>query len=227
MWEVVLVTLAWDVSEAAISEAASGSTRVARGIARWLLEYGARAHFYLRAPDKAHADGDLSLNMLRRVMKPTVDAVAELPKQQKRTFEHFISSGSSEVPYPAVQAMIKAMLKNFNLTQSSVRKFARLLEVEYAFGSGVIHGSQIEFFEVFGQRDQVLQHHERSSVFFCEDELLRIATCLLVLLHAIELHYKVTYRVHESAVNLRSFVRLDTPTTITQHNSLLRLLNIG
>lgn len=224
LWECVLTSLAWDISEAAISLSAFGSVRAARALNRLLLEYAARVHHYLYSPERAEADGALAENALRRAMKPTASAAAQ--DDRLKDLAAFVSSGSNDVSYPKVHEMLKAMLRNCELTSSDVRRYGRWLEAEYFLGSGIIHGSQIVLFDVVTGEGGGLDFNDRSTTFSRLDEMLRTVTNLLMLLSALQRRHRRDFgaAVHVEALNALGSSR--QRTTMARHNALCSILGI-
>lgn len=225
MWDCVLVTVALDLSEGATQLSYSGSLRAARSLNRSLLEYSARIHHYARHPDRAAVDGALALNMVRRIMGP----VASINDPRLDDVRRLVQSGSHDVPFPNVQIMIRSMLKNYNLTSSGTRHFGRWLETEYSLGSGIIHGSQILFLDVFSSHSTdlpggLISHRSR----FLErlDEMLRTITCNIAMLYALEIRYREFFGSNDLIFEVKKIHDGSSETTVGRHNALLSLLGI-
>jgi hypothetical protein len=96
MWQIALLTGAWDVSSAAVMLVSSNELRSARILDRTLSEYGFRLHQYTRKRERAVEDGEQFSNFIRHIMRPTSELRADMTDAEFKAFRSFISSGSAE-----------------------------------------------------------------------------------------------------------------------------------
>lgn len=222
MWHAALTTLAWDISDVAITVAAeSSSLRAARALNRILVEYAARVHLYLNYPHLAELHLDQAPNMLRRVMKPA----AANPKNDPNldAVKALVQSGTTKAKQPTSREMFTALVETFIGDPAERDPYIEFLEAEYALGSAYVHGSQVTFFDLADGNTV----HARTRVLHRQAELMRCATAMLVLLAGLERHHKRDFGVegHVSAVKgLGPFSRV---TSVGTHDTLGLLLGIG
>jgi hypothetical protein len=223
MWHTSLTTLAWDVSELAISAALDSSTlRGARSTNRMLLEYAARVHLYIASPGLAREHVNESSNMLRRVMKPVAGTPADAPGVE--AVKVFVESGTTKASQPRTREMMAAMVATFVADPSKREPFIDFLDAEYAMGSGYVHGSQSSFFDIFDGSKNLL--HPRTRVLHRKSEVLRCINCILALLVGIESHYKVNFGVQDHVAALKNLGPYEDATSMGTHDTLMLLLGI-
>lgn len=223
-WHLTLLTVAADIAPTAVSAASNESTRAARILNRSLLEYGCRAHHYHRAPDKAAVDGLFAQNMGRKIMHPTRDIKGKMSDEQFTGFKSFMNSGDRDVPFPAVQAMMKDALRNFGLNGSTTRKVMRWLDVEYTIGSGIIHGSQAAILDSFIKAPSGIERLAKTPHFTAKDEISRTILALLFLLAAVEMHYNMDFTARMLVSDFHQQFDDDSTTTIWRHDALKSVL---
>ncbi len=191
LWQVALLTAAWDIGDSALQLASRYELRAARIVDRSLVEYGYRLHHYARKPDEAVEDGKQFENYLRHIMRPTGNLQGDFSDTKFKRFRRFISSGSAEVTYPQVHRMMESTLKNLGVSKGGDRKREmRRLEAEYAISSGVAHGSQGLIADVFRLNEETRHHHFKSAQFDSLHMVVRIITNLILCLTAVEIAYR-------------------------------------
>jgi hypothetical protein len=188
MWEITIATLACELGVAALSLSDATTVRAARVLNRSLIEYGYRLHFYARFPQHAKAHGEQYANWMRAVMQPWKDFQGKLSKNEHKSYRAFANGGPTEYDYPRVHVMMKAMLQNEGLHGGALRRARNRLNVEYAVGSSIAHGSIGAIFDVLlsGKAGGV-DYAEYSPHFYAGESIVRTTFALLTLLRALEL----------------------------------------
>jgi hypothetical protein len=227
MWQLALVTAAWDVSGSAIRLAMESELRAARILNRSIFEYGLRLHHYAHEPEDAVQHGAEALNYLRHVMRPTGSDAGDMSKKRFKEFRTFLTSGSAELSYPQIHRMMKNMLRTFGFEAAGdIKRGVKRLEAEYAVSSAIAHGSQGLIFDVFRKDDSPSIHHLRSPWFSTEESLLRTMSSLLLCLTGLEIHFSLSMGtdMHMRSIDLMFLGAHETARVYTS-NVLLHVLN--
>lgn len=223
MWHTSLTTIAWDVSDLALSASLdSASLRGARALNRMLLEYAARVHLYIVDPDLAEIHINEAANMLRRVMKPVAADDSSDPGLAE--VRELMKSGSTKAKQPSTREMLAAMVATFIPDESKREPYLEFLDAEYALGNGYVHGSQSSFFDIFDAKENLL--HQRTRVLHRKAEVIRCINCMLALLVGLEKYYAKDFGVAEHLLALKGLGPYEALTSIGTHDTLMALLGI-
>jgi hypothetical protein len=227
-WQLTLATIAWDVSEAALTLGSTGSIRAARMLNRSLAEYAFRAHRYGRSPRSALKDGSMAAATARKVMLPTKKIRGEMMDAQYAAFKEYLEAGPTQVTFQKVRKLMTATLHAFGVQQKTFDVFLQWFEVEYTLGSGLIHGSIIAILDSFRKgSDRRIERGERSLHFQRDDELVRTISCLVVLIAAVEFYHGTDFGGRQLVKELEEqFFHKRRSVTVWQHNALLPLIGV-
>jgi hypothetical protein len=227
LWQVALLTAAWDIGDSALQLASRDELRAARTLDRSLVEYGYRLHYYARKPEKAVEDGEQFGNYLRHIMRPTGSLQGNFSDKKFKEFRNFISSGSAEVTYPQIHRMMESTLKNLGVSKNGdLRREMRRLEAEYAISSGIAHGSQGLIADVFRLNEETRHHHFKSAQFDSLHMVVRVITNLILCLTAVEISYKQSKGADMLLRSLELMVHGEAEQSVTVHteNRMITLL---
>jgi hypothetical protein len=228
VWHLVLTTMAYDVSEAALSLGAQGSVRAARMLNRSLTEYAFRAHQYRCEPGQAEEDMAQAPAMARKLMLPTRNIMGHMTPDEHAKFKAYLDAGPSKVTLGRIRDLMIATLTSLAVGPKTFDEYVEWLQVEYTLGSGLLHGDMVGLLDVFrkGEENRA-ERGERSLHFVRQDELIRTITALILLIAAIELFNDADLGGRQMVKRLDAgFFGKQRHITVWQHNALLPLLGV-
>ncbi len=228
VWHLVLTTVAYDVSEAALSLGAHGSVRAARMLNRSLTEYAFRAHRYRCGPGRAEEDAAQASAMARKLMLPTRNVMGHMTPDEHAKFTAYLDAGPSKIALGRIRELLVATLTSLNVGPETFGEYLEWLQVEYTLGSGLLHGDMVALLDVFRKgNENRAERGERSLHFTRQDELIRTVTALILLIAAIELFNGADLGGREMVKRLEArFFGKQRHITVWQHNALLPLLGV-
>lgn len=153
-WRVGLLTLVWDVSDAALTLATARAKqlRAMRILTRSLYEYAIHLEFYAYEPIQGIRDWLNSQAWLKGIAKGAIDAedLCKWTKDERRAYYEMIRA-DGKFEYQDFNRMLRRVFEGRGYTRKEVRKSARLGANFYAISSSFVHGSQGSFYDLFEQ----------------------------------------------------------------------------
>jgi hypothetical protein len=229
LWQLTLATTAWDVSEAAIMIGSQGSVRAARLLNRCLSEYAYRTHQYSSSPKRAEKDGLQARAMARKLMEPAASNLKRtMSDAEYAAFKAYLDAAPPALSFTKLRKMMNATLTRMGVKDTSREEFLAWLEVEYTLGSGMVHGSQVALLDTFRKAENgSFERGERSPHFQRQDELIRTAASLILLIAAIELYHGEDFGGRALVQRMEhEFFGEHRLVTVWQHDALLPLLGV-
>lgn len=171
----------------------TGELRAARILNRSLIEYAFRLHHYVRTPKDAERDYKRIDLFARRLMRATGDYRGAMSKEQFKAYRRFATAAQEDIPRSQLHQMMRSTLMNFGFSgRGDVKRAMRGVEIEYAVGSAIAHGSEGAIFDVIPidpERPGFSRHCLSSERFTPAESLARTTLALIVFLRAMEQHH--------------------------------------
>ena len=150
-WRCTLLALIWDVSEAPLTLAKTGTEqiRASRILTRCLLEYGMRLEYYFYEPEEAVRDSKNAEVWLRGIVKggTTSSDLARWNKEQLRAYNEMMKV-RGEVKYQELRTMSRKVYEGRGHAKKDVERAVRELNNFYGISSSFVHGSQGIFWDL-------------------------------------------------------------------------------